>query len=367
MKKLNRLRLADWPEADREAWDAALTATDDPWEDNGAALRLRPATRRGYERVWGIYLAWLDSIGELRVEDLPGQRVTKQLIQAWIRHLRELKRANGTKRLYLMSLHCILQFIAPGTDTKFIRRPGGRSIYEVFPTKGKPFVSHDTDDLLSLVNDLHAEGMAAPLGLRRWKLLRDAAIMATLYSRAPRISDLAAMCLGEHLITRHDGSFLIRFPKEITKNHRTLEYSLDPEPTAILRDYLVHARPNLAGMSNADQVWMGTTGRPLGFRGLEGLIKRRNLDIVGRAEGPHMARKWLADTARKRSPEAAFHAAEVAGHSPEVAVEHYHQSKDLHAGGRHGKRISRLRRRTAGLAERAFEDLESGRKKRNVE
>lgn len=354
MMKLNRLRLENWPEADREAWEAALTATDDPWEDNGAALRLRPATRRGYERVWGIYLAWLDSIGELRVEELPGQRVTKQLIHAWIRGLRDLKRANGTKRLYLMSLHCILKFIAPGTDTEFIRRPGGRSIYEVFPTKGKPFVSHDTDDLLNLVYERHADGMAAPPGLRRWKLLRDAAIMAILYSRAPRISDLAAMCLGEHLIIRRDGSFLIRFPKEITKNHKDLEYPLDPKPAEILRDYLVHARPNLAGVSNIDQLWMGSTGRPLGLRGLEGLIKRRNRNFVGKPVGPHTTRKWLADTARKRSPEAAFDAAEVAGHSPEVAVEHYHQAKDLHAAERHGKRISRLRRRTAGLAAKAF-------------
>ncbi|MDB5375960.1 MAG: integrase, partial [Rubritepida sp.] len=245
--------------------------------------------------------------------------------------------------------------------------PGGRSLYEVFPTRGKPFVSHDAGDLLNLVNDRHAEGMAAPLGLRRWKLLRDAAIMAILYSRAPRISDLAAMRLGEHLITRRDGSFLVRFPKEITKNHKNLEYPLDPEPTEILRDYLVHARPHLAGVSNTDQLWMGTTGGPLGLRGVEGLIKRRNLNFVGKAEGPHMARKWLADTARKRSAEAAFDAAEVAGHSPEVAVEHYHQAKDLHAGGRHGKRISRLRRRTAGLAERAFEDRELGQQKRNVE
>lgn len=100
------------------------------------------------------------------------------------------------------------------------------------------------------------------------------------------------MRIGQHLLTRRDGSFLIRFPAEITKNHRDLEYPLDPEPARLLRDYLTLAHPQLPGSGDTDRLWLGTTGDPLTLCGLEGLIKRRNRDCTGTASGPHMARKW---------------------------------------------------------------------------
>lgn len=354
MPKLERLPFADWPQAERLAWEKAIRVTDDPWDDDGAAADHRPTTRRNYEKAWGYYLAWHISVGEFNPDETPGQRVNEDRLSAWVRHMRDLKHKNGTIRQRLMCLHCVLKFIAPGTDTHFIRYPGGRSIYELFPTRGKAFDPQDAGDLLNLVYERHEAGMAAKPGLKKFKLLRDAAVMAVLYSRAPRISDLAAMHIGEHLITLHDGSFLLRFPGEITKNHQDLEYPLDPEPELVLRDYLVHARPFLPGASDTDALWMGTTGGAFTLRGLEGLIKRRNRNFTGKAEGPHMARKWLADTARKRSPAAAFDAAEVEGHSPETALKHYAQAEKVHASLRQGRRISKLRRQTAGIAERAF-------------
>lgn len=172
------------------------------------------------------------------------------------------------------------------------------------------------------------------------------------------------MRIGQHLLTRRDGSFLIRFPAVITKNHRDLEYPLAPEPARLLRDYLTLARPQLPGSGDTDRLWLGTTGDPLTLCGLEGLIKRRNRDFTGMASGPHMERKWLTDSARNRSPEAAFDAAEVLGHSPETALEHYAQAVDLHAGKRHRRRMSRLRRQTAGLARRAFGECAQQRRKK---
>lgn len=140
----------------------------------------------------------------------------------------------------------------------------------------------------------------------------------------------------------------------LTKNRRKLEYLLDPECACIVQDYLAHSRPHLQGASETDLLWMGTNGRPLTDIGVTGVVRRRNRDFIQKAEGPHTARKWLTDTARKRSPEAAFDCAEVLGHSPQTALKNYAQAEDTHAGRRHGQGITRRRRKTTGLARRAF-------------
>lgn len=54
MTRMKKLHISLWPEEDRLAWEAANTASDDPWEHNGSALKLRPTTRVGYPRAYGI-------------------------------------------------------------------------------------------------------------------------------------------------------------------------------------------------------------------------------------------------------------------------------------------------------------------------
>lgn len=358
MIRMDGLRPECWPDADRQAWEAANTQSDDPWAPDGEALKLRPETRRGYAGAYGIYLAYLGSTGQLLQHETPGARATPPRIHAWIGHMRALDRANGTMKLYLMSLHAILAIIAPGVDTNFILHPGGQTLDQLFPTDAKPSVPQDTRDLLGHVRGLHQRGMAEQKQLQRSKLLRDAAIMAVLYSRAPRVSNLAAMRIGEHLLMRPDGTVHIHFSGAITKSHRDLDYPLDPDCAGIVSDYLKHGRPHMRGADETTLVWMGTNGRPLNTVGVTGVVMRRNRDFIARAEGPHMARKWLTDTARSRSPEAAFDAAEVLGHSPQTALRHYAQGVELHAGRRLGETIARLREQTEGIAMRAFAERE---------
>lgn len=351
-----------WPEADRLAWLAANTASDDPWDNDGAALALRPATRKGYARAYGIWLAWLDATDQLDCEAPPGQRVTPERVTAWVRHMRASQRKNGTIKLYLFNLHAMIGLIAPGTDTSFILRPGGRSLHTLFPTTAKPAPKLDAADLIPHAIRLHEKAMAHKLGHQRSIFLRDAAVMAFLYSRGPRISELAAVRIGEHYLPQPDGGILIRLTPDITKTPRLIEYLLDPWCARIVADYVAHGRPSLRGAAATDLLWMGGTGRPLDTVGLTGVVRRRNVEFLGMDEGPHMVRKWLTDTARSRSPEAALDAAEMLGHSYQTGLKHYAQAQDAHAGRRHGENLARLRRQSAGLAERAFAELAGGGK-----
>ncbi|WPB85959.1 hypothetical protein [Sediminicoccus rosea] len=354
MNRMAGRKPAAWPEADRAAWELANTVSYDVWDDAGKALRLRPWTRKGYARAYGIWLAWLDRSGQLDPAEGPGQRPSPERIAGWVRTMRDMGRKNGVIKLYLMSLHAILAFLAPGTDTSFILRPGGRSLDELFPTEPKPFTPHDSGDLLEHAKALHARGLTDRDGDQRWKALRDAAIMAMLYVYGPRHADISSMVMGENLRMTRNGQMIARFRETATKDKRWREYPLHPVVAAIVRDYLELARPHLCGPAEEDWLWWGKVGEPLTYRGFEGVVRRRNRDFTGVAEGPQMARKWLTETAKNRSPEAAFDAAEVAGHTPRVALRYYAQAVDYHSGGRHGAYISELREQLGELADRAY-------------
>jgi hypothetical protein len=360
MIRMQGCRVELWPEADRLAWLAANTVSDDPWDTDGDALKLGTKTQGNYARAYGIWLAWLQHTNQLLPNETPGQRVTPERVSAWVRHMLAFERKRSVIKLYLISLHAMVDLIAPGTDTRFIMHPGGRSLHTLFPSTAKPAAPYDTADLIKYPIRLHKAAIAAPPGLQRNKHLRDAAIMAILYSRAPRVSDLTRLRIGKELRLQADGSMLVSWPK--SKNTRPLEYTLDDWCAQILADYLAHGRPQLRGANTTDQLWVGTHGDPLNDIGVTGVVKRRNQEFLGYPYGPQMARKWLTDSARKRSPEAALDSAEVLGHSIQTALKHYAQAVDTHAGRRHGENLSRLRQKTAGLAERAFAERDKARK-----
>lgn len=57
MTRMPGRKPATWPEPDRTAWELANTVSYDVWDEAGKALELRPRTREGYARVYGIWLA----------------------------------------------------------------------------------------------------------------------------------------------------------------------------------------------------------------------------------------------------------------------------------------------------------------------
>jgi hypothetical protein len=272
-------RVELWPEADRRAWLAANTASEDPWDHDGAALNVRAITRGNYAGVYGRWLAWLDSTGQLSADELPGQRVTRERVRAWMRHMHGCGRKGSVIKLYLISLHAMIGLIAPGTDSRFIMHPGGRSLHRLFPSTPKPAPTYDTADLIKHPIRLHEVAMADLPSLQRWKDLRDAAVMAILYSRAPRVSDLTRLRIGEELRLQAEGGMLISLPT--SKNKHPIDYPLDPWCVRILADYVAHGRPHLRGAEATDRLWLGTHGRPLDDIGVTGVVKRRNMDFIG--------------------------------------------------------------------------------------
>ncbi len=188
--------------------------------------------------------------------------------------------------------------------------------------------------------------------------------MSFLARRAPRVSSAAAMRLGTHIVEHANGEFVVTFPGPDTKNGKHLSWPLDAECSRYMRDYLRIGRPLFPGAAATDALWLGNHGQALNVVGLTGIARRRTGQWFGRDCGPHSTRKWMQSSAARRSPQAAFDAAVVAGHSIRVALRNYRQADGVGAAQRHTANIRKLRRQTAGIAERLFAAMEGGRPRR---
>ncbi len=364
MIRLKPLPLEAWPARDRAAWENVLVPADDLFGEGGRGAHLDEDSIRNYGQAYGIWLRHLADQGVLDPDMDAAARVTPAQLDGWVAAMRAVRRKNGVIRLYLASLHAMLRLIAPDAEVGFILRPRGQSLAAAFPSAPKPFPMVDVEVLMAEVRTLHRRGLANATRREGRVALRDAAIWGVLLRRAPRVSNLAGICLGQHLVEHSDGGFGLRFEEDETKNDRPLGWPLDAECAAMLRDYLRLGRPGFAGAAATDRLWLGTHGGPLEVVGLAAMVRRRSKAWIGVACGPHTARKWLRSTAARRSPGAAFAAAEVMGHGPVVSLRHYAEAVAIGAAQRYADTLARLRRETAGLAARAFGDAAPARRRR---
>ena len=214
-------------------------------------------------------------------------------------------------------------------------------------------MARDTRDAMKHVRALHRIGLADHGSIEGRQALRDAAFFAILLSDAPRVGAVVRMTLSRHIRRDAQGLWSLHFTAKDTKTPKAMDAVLDAEGSAMLGDYLAWARPGFCRAGTSDQLWVGMKG-PMTIVGLQRICRRRTLAWFGKAYGPHALRKWLRSTASRVSPELAFDASEVLGHSAEVSLQHYAEASGLHAGLRHGEHLRRLRRQNSGRAGRAM-------------
>lgn len=351
---LRSLPHGNWPLADRMALKQALALDDDGSGECGQAAHLRAATLGNYTHAYGQFLGFLARTGALSEAQEPGDRVTPERVTAWRRENKFRRLAPTTRRQMLQNLGAILCLLVPDRDWSFVIRPGGRPLKRAIRGGPKPFIVRDVADVMVHVRQLHREGLTASDGPKKWQALRDAALLALLLTRAPRVGSLVAMTMtDQHITLRASGTWHLRFPSEHTKRGNALDFPLDAEASGMLTDYLEQARARFPKAGTSDRLWIGMKG-PMTLEGMKAVPERRTLVWFGQAHGAHIFRKWLRASAARRAPELALDAAEVMGHTVEVAVKDYSEASGLHAALRHGERLAERRARHAGRAERAF-------------
>jgi len=341
-----RMRLADWPIADRIAWQRALSQStrrfglDIVTPSGRGGEPPSPATTEIRQKAYGTFAAFLARhLGEVGPSVLP--HVTPAILDAYVTDQESRGNRPVTIAKRIDNLQAFLRLIAPAQDFAFLRRPGGLPLSRVFSRKPRTVETRDTTEIIDRITALHA---AAKAGECRYAsghpALRDAALLAILASRAPRIGEVTVMELGRHLVWRTD-RWDMQVEVEDNKNDRYRRMSLPDWVQPILSDYIQIARPAFGGHATP-ALWMSTRRGPCSLSSLSAIVVRWTTRWFGQGRGPHWLRKCLTTFVANEQPELLPDVAVMIDHGPTVALGHYNLAKSLVAGRRHNARIEHM-------------------------
>lgn len=342
------LPFGEWPVADRAAWERALRPCRGLFDRDATAAHLRPATLSKTKAGYSIWLDFLARSGWLVGRGAPAARVAPARLDAYLHNMRARGNRPATILGRFRELAAAFRLIEPGYDTTQILRPNGITLRRLIPPVPRTVATVSVHDLLARVHALFEAGCRGASYAQGRTAIRDAALLAILVTRAPRICSLARMELNRHLLRQGDG-FEIAFDRDDTKTATPLAWALPSAVAPIVASYLGIVRPAMQGSAATPRLWVGTKGKALNQRAVARIVRRRTAAWFGQAKGPHWFRKCLTTSAADMAPELAFDAAAVMGHTPQVALAHYNKASGRGAAKRHGKRLTRLRRQTASL------------------
>ncbi|WP_448208701.1 tyrosine-type recombinase/integrase [Azospirillum sp. sgz302134] len=335
--------VADWPEGDRVRWQAARTA-DDILDEPGSAAHWRASTAAHTALCYGYWLAWLASEGALDATAPPHERVTRDRVRAYIgvlqRHLAPTSVATVVTRL-----HEAVRVLCRNADLHWLRTAASRLHTASEPVRDKLARIIDSDRLFETGLAMMATAETAAICNPRTRALRhrDGLLMAFLAARPLRLTNLAAITLGQHLIM--DGETVsLRFPGEEMKNGRPLEVSWPSALLEPLRTHLAVHRPMLVPPEQPACLWVGRLG-PLSRIGCQHAIMAATKRELGTAIPPHFFRYAAATTVAFHAPEDALIIAAILGHTTlRTSERYYNQATALQATRRHQELVKRLRK-----------------------
>jgi integrase/recombinase XerD len=342
--------LEDWPAIDRAAWQAALQAADllgpgKPGADWGERSRIK--TARGY----GRWLSWLSGTGLLEPALDPGDRVTPPRVTAYIV---DLARINGdfTVVCRVQELYDAMRALAPDRDWRWLRQIQNALRSRSEPARDKRARIQPAAELVRLGKALmeQAEAAVHKPSLTRAVWFRDGLMIAFLAHRPLRLSNLAAITLGRHLIRQTRG-YRLFFMAEEVKNRRPIDTAI---PTSLVSDidrYLDHHRPVLLTRGGRESpavcgaLWVSEAATPLDPGSIPNRIKKHTRAAFGRHLSPHLFRDCAATTIAIDDPKHARSIMNILGHSTLATSEkHYNQARSLEASRRYLGVIADLRR-----------------------
>ncbi len=326
-------KLPEWPEADRRAWEAAVTPGG-LLDETGLAAHWRPATRKSVQDAYGRWLTFLDLNGWLDEGAAPDQRLTPDRLRGFIAELQTTV-ASLTLRNRIRDLEQALRVMAPGAAFPYLRRARARLKARGRPTRSKRAQIRSSRELLQLGLDLlhQAEHGAVARPLWRAALYRDGLMILMLTCRPLRRGNLAGLRLGRHIVKRDD-SYVLLLEESETKNHRRFEQPLPEALTPAIERYLVQYRPLLLSEREDDHLWISWRGVPLAETGVYACVMARTKTAFGSGIPPHRFRDCAVTSLGETDPELVWLAPALLHHADRrIAEAHYDQARDNAAVG----------------------------------
>lgn len=322
------MRLAEWPDADRERWLAALQLGD-PLESDGARARYAAASNRRVEHGYGRWLAWLAHTGRLDRSASPAARINREAVVAYLRALAVVN-STATQHGRLEELYIVAVVMAPDQDWKWIRNLASGVRLRHRPAREKRPRLVGTDDLLALGFTLirHAgEEKGSPR--QRALLHRDGLAIGLLALRLLRRRNFVHLHLSEHVVRRGE-EWWLQVPGSETKNGDPIEMRWPKVLVEPLETYLTLHRPELAGRQSrwcrpaGQALWVSAEGTPMGEQALYMLVKKHTRAAFGRDLSPHLFRDCATTTIAIEDPGRVGIASQLLTHRSPAAVERYY-------------------------------------------
>ncbi|MGO8869097.1 MAG: hypothetical protein ACLQME_21620 [Alphaproteobacteria bacterium] len=346
--------VTEWPAPDQAAWATAHVAGN-PFEPGGLAVRWALATRWMVANGYGLWLTWLKGRGWLDLQQLPGARITKERVAAYVADLQP-GRSPFTVQARVQQLGDALRAMSPKDDWGWILRAAGRLRSCAVSVRNKRSRLRTPAQLAELGDGLMAQAKGPTTAAARD--YRDGLIIKLLAHRPIRARNLTAITCGGQLVSR-GGAWWLSFGTAETKATQPLEFPLPANLAPQLERYLAHWRPLLltrAGRQAAattSALWVSSIGTPMIYASIAYQVRRHTRAAFGAAINPHLFRDCAATSIAIVDPEHVHIIMDILGHSTLTTSErHYNQARGLEAGRRYQGTIKALRARGAAASDR---------------
>lgn len=323
------LLLADWPAADRSAYERACVAGN-PFDKGGNAARWRPATHRALTGAYARWLGFLLAKGVVLDDEPPPSRVTPKWLDIYTRFLLE-RCASVTVSSYLGQLHMMLRDVWPEWDWQWVCDLQARYHRMAEPSRNKAARIVPQQELLSLGCELMRQAEALPLSanltagpMHPALVYRDGLLIALLAMRPLRQRNMLGLRIG-HSLRRDGEGWEIRIPAQESKTHMALNMAFPTVLLPALGTYLNVYRPLLLAMHGpmapnrvaqpaGFHLWVTRCGTAMSAGSLQKALARHTKHRFGHHVNVHLFRDCAASSLAEDDPLHVELAAELLGH-----------------------------------------------------
>jgi integrase len=326
------LRIAEWPEADRLAWQDACRPSI-RLKKGGSGGHLAPVSLDDIAARYGRYLGFLKRTGRLDLNASAAGQVTTKNVEAYMADF-EGKISSVTAWNCIYKLRRAAQLVSPNTDfTWLIEIERDLELLQEPRSKFNRFVY--TEQLVKVGLTLIVEAQSlSKTPIKRARGIRNGLMLTILALNPLRRKNFAALEI-ETSFKHVNGRWWIYVPARLTKTRqRPEERPVASWLNPYIELYLNEARPILLTGSEHKEtraLWISSvTHGPMTIRKVGSLITQITRETLGIGISPHLFRTADATTAADAISGMPYFASALLGHTnPRITDEHYKRNSSL--------------------------------------
>lgn len=334
-----RLKVGEWPERDRVAWNEACRPGV-RLKRGGRAAHMSTATRTDLEGRFGGFLGFLDRTGRLQMDCSALDCIEPGIVEEYVAEL-QARVSSVTVYGSIYKLRRMAEILDPELDLRWLREIELDLQDQMRPAPKGPQVVN-SDRIFAAGIDLfrRAETDTFRTDLQRARLARDGLLIAFLAVCPIRLKNLAGLTIGKTIV-REDDEWWLLLPDEDTKSRR-LDHRVIPDVLAEWIDLYVETfKPIFPESETA--MWPSLYGGPLSKARIYSLVSDTTKQTLGKAVAPHTFRHCVPYTIANIDGSRINLASSLLQHSdPRVTQKHYNLAHSVESSRTFGSIVSGL-------------------------